>query len=161
MNELVKPQPAGALAACVATPPAATAACVVDTAEAIRNTLRQALAAHPYVHYALLFGSVARGQAGVNSDIDIAVLPNHPLSAAEKIALIEDITLATGRPVDLIDLTTVGQPLLSQVLAHGQRLMGSHATHAQLMLRNVMDNEDFMPLVNRLLAQRRQRWLAP
>ncbi len=145
----------------VSPPTPVTAGGVVASKEAVLNTLRQALTAHPYVHYALLFGSVARGQAGVNSDVDIAVMAHHPLGTAQKIALIEDITLATGRPVDLIDLATVGQPLLSQILAHGQRLIGSHATHAQLMLRNVMDNEDFMPLVNRLLAQRRQRWLAP
>lgn len=40
------------------------------------NTLRDALASVPGVAVALVFGSVARGEAGANSDVDVLVLGN-------------------------------------------------------------------------------------
>jgi len=49
-------------------------------------------------------------------DMDVAVLTTSPLDMERRIQLIADIASATGRPVDLIDLTTVCEPLLGQIL---------------------------------------------
>ncbi len=71
---------------------------------------------------AYLFGSLARGSAHPGSDLDLAVLAHPPLSTAERIALIEQLATLAGRPVDLIDLATFGEPLLGEILRHcGQR----------------------------------------
>ena len=49
--------------------------------------------------------------------------------------LIGDLAEALGRPVDLIDLRSVGEPLLGQILAHGVRLRGSASAQAALVNR--------------------------
>lgn len=107
----------------------------------------------------LMFGSVAKGSEAFDSDIDLAVLMDHELSPAEKLDLIEAVGLQTGRSVDLVDLKNVGQPLLSQIIQSNKRLIGTDEEYARLMMRNVCDNEDFVPLQRRLLKERRQRWI--
>ena len=71
---------------------------------------------HPEIELALVFGSVARGDATRSSDIGVAVQMATLLGADDKMQLIADIAAATGRPVDLIDLRTVGEPRLGQIL---------------------------------------------
>jgi uncharacterized protein len=108
---------------------------------------------------AYVFGSLATGQARPDSDVDVAVQAAEPLSAERKMQLIADLASKTGRPVDLIDLSTVGEPLLGQILRHGIRVRGDNARHADLMMRHVLNNEDFMPYVKRMLAERRKAWM--
>lgn len=122
-------------------------------------TLRQALAEHGGVRLAILFGSQATGHATALSDIDLAVQMAAPLEAVDKIALIERLALATGLPVDLIDLKHSGEPLLGQILKHGIRLLGSDANYAALLSRHLFDAADFLPYRNRILAERRQAWI--
>lgn len=55
------------------------------------QNLQTLLNAHPALKLAILFGSTAKGSARADSDIDIAVLGQHPLTAAEKTDLIEQI----------------------------------------------------------------------
>lgn len=45
----------------------------MSIADPLRDCLRQALAAMPLVRMGLLFGSQARGTAGVDSDVGVAV----------------------------------------------------------------------------------------
>lgn len=116
------------------------------------------LKSQPDLMLAILFGSVARGEARSDSDVDIAVLADRPLDAARKMALIAGIADLTGRPVDLVDLSRIGEPLRGEVLK-GKRLFGSHEDFAGQMLRHIYDNEDFVPHVRRMLAERRKRWL--
>jgi len=74
-------------------------------------------------------------------------------------ALINALAARTGRPVDLIDLHTVGQPLLCQIVRHGRRVLGSATAHGQLISRNLVEQADFVPLRNRILKERRQTWI--
>lgn len=120
---------------------------------------RKALAAHPDIKLAIVFGSVARDQARRDSDIDIAVQADRPLSAERRVELVEDLALATGRPVDLVDLTTVGVPLLGEIIRHGRRIFGNADDYAEAALRNIYLNEDFLPYVKRTLEERNRRWL--
>ena len=126
----------------------------------IQSTLRDALARAADLRLAMIFGSVARGEARANSDIDVAVLADHTLSADERIRLIESIAQTTGRAVDLVDLTTAGPPLLGEILRDGIRLLGSPADLAALATRAALDAADFLPLVQRVLKQRRLAWTA-
>ena len=75
------------------------------------------------------------------------------------ITQIQLLTIASGRPVDVIDLKTAGVLLLGQILSRGQRLLGSTADHAELMRRHLFDAADFQPYVDRMLRERRQRWI--
>lgn len=125
-------------------------------------TIRQvevALARHPDIRLAYVFGSVAAGTAQDGSDVDVAVLCDGPMTAEQQIQLISDIAETTGRAVDLIDLMTVGEPLLGQILQHGVRIIGGSERHAELVFKHILNNEDFMPYVERMLAERRQQWI--
>lgn len=108
---------------------------------------------------ALLFGSAARGALHAESDLDVAVLGDGPLSAEDKRALIEGLARASGRAVDVIDLATVGEPLLGRILAEGRRLFGSDEDYAALVVRDLFDKADFLPCQERLLAERRRKWI--
>lgn len=120
--------------------------------------IQSVLAEHPEIQLAYLFGSMAAGSATATSDADIAVQTCSPLAVEAKISLVEEIAIATGRPVDLIDLRKTGEPLLGQILQHGIRLKGNDTLHAELMRRHIFDSEDFLPYVRRMLAERRQSW---
>jgi predicted nucleotidyltransferase len=125
----------------------------------LNNRIRHVLAQHGDIRLAILFGSLAKGRATPESDLDLAVLMDAPLSAATKMALIGDLSLAMGRPVDLIDLRVTGESILGQVLKYGVRLLGSDADYAELLKRHLFDEADFMPYRRRILAERRQAWI--
>jgi predicted nucleotidyltransferase len=120
--------------------------------------LREVFARHPEIRQALVFGSVAAGSADAGSDLDIAVEADAPLDAMSKMQLIEELAVAIGRPVDLIDLKVAGGPVLGQILAYGRRVLGSNADHAALMSRHLFDAEDFQPYIRRMLGERRRAW---
>ncbi len=122
------------------------------------DELRMLLESHDGVELAILFGSVAKNSARLDSDIDIAILANHPLSATEKTKLIEAIALTCDRPVDLVDLRTAGEPLLGEILK-GVRITGSDQNYARLLTRHLLDAADFLPLQQRILQARREKWI--
>ena len=122
------------------------------------DQLRGVLAGFPNVLLAVLFGSVALGHQRPDSDLDIAIAAGQALTAAEKIAIIEALAERTGRPVDLIDLKVVAEPLLGQIVRHGRRLLGSDSAYGQLISRHLFEQADFMPYRTRVLAERRAVW---
>jgi predicted nucleotidyltransferase len=124
------------------------------------DRLRQTLIAHGGIRLAIMFGSLARGGATQASDLDLAVLMDAPLSMETKLGLIDVLSQTFGRPVDLIDLQRVGEPLLGQILKYGVRLLGSDTDHARLITRHLLDEADFMPYRRRILAERRRAWIA-
>jgi predicted nucleotidyltransferase len=121
--------------------------------------IRQVLKKHPQILLAVLFGSVARNAAGVDSDIDLAVDADRPLDANEKMHLIMDLAEAMGRPVDLVDLFTVGEPLLGQIIAGGRKIQGDDSRYALMLSKHLFNQADFMPYRRRILQERRLAWL--
>lgn len=127
---------------------------------AIDSLVRDALARCSNVSLAIIFGSVAAGRPRADSDLDIAVGADKPISMPERIVIIQTLAEVTGRPIDLIDLTTVTEPLLGQILKHGRRVLGSDTSYGKLISRHLIDQADFMPLIDRMLAERRMAWIA-
>lgn len=125
----------------------------------LNNRIRQELSQYGGIRLAILFGSLASGRATPQSDLDLAVLMGTPLSAETRMGLTGKLAEATGRPIDLIDLRTAGEPLLGQILKHGVRLLGSDADYAELIKRHVFEEADFMPYRRRILAERRKTWI--
>lgn len=125
----------------------------------LERTILAAISAQPDIELVIIFGSLATGKADANSDMDLALDVGHPLSADEKMELIAALAGATGRSVDLIDLRTAGEPLLGQVLRHGKRILGKDEHYARLLYRHVLDEADFLPYRNNILAERRRTWI--
>ena len=127
--------------------------------QVIDSQIKQALLVFPQLRLVMLFGSVATGVARAESDLDIAVAADHPLSVEEKISLINALAVSMGRPVDLIDLRAATEPLLGQILRHGRRILGSDTLYDDLISRHLFEQADFMPYRARLLAERRMAWI--
>ena len=125
----------------------------------IEAAIRDAVGSQPAIRLVILFGSLATGRERRDSDLDLAVEAEHALTAAQKADLIAKLATAVGRPVDLVDLYAVGEPLLGQILRHGKRILGSDSDYAALMRRHVFDKADFVPYRERILTARRQTWI--
>jgi uncharacterized protein len=108
---------------------------------------------------AVVFGSVVRGEARFDSDIDVAVRYTHTLNPEEKIALIEALALTANRPVDLIDLRVAGPVVSREALTKGKRIFGSDEVWAEQVSRTLIDYADFAPLVERTLRERQNAWI--
>lgn len=121
--------------------------------------LRSIFAKYPNIRFAILFGSMAENKARPDSDLDVAVLAGGPLEMHEKMQLIDALAEATGRPVDLVDLFTVGEPLLGQIIAKGRRILGGNSDYARIMIKHLSNQADFLPYRNRILKERRRRWI--
>jgi predicted nucleotidyltransferase len=114
---------------------------------------------NPRLSLVIVFGSVAAGTQTPESDLDIAIDIERPLTADEKALLISDLAEKTGRPIDLIDLKRVGEPLLGQILRHGTRIFGTETTWARLLVKHLFDTADFLPYRDRILKERREAWI--
>ena len=122
--------------------------------------IEHVVARHPSVVLAILFGSMAKDRARNDSDLDIAVAFSTPMTTQTYIAIVEDLALALGRPVDLIDLDQTHNPLLRQILTKGRRVLCHDRTrYAELILRMVYEEADVMPYYRRILSERRQAWI--
>jgi predicted nucleotidyltransferase len=103
---------------------------------AVDNALKGALSGRADVALALLFGSRARGSYHPDSDVDVAVY-----GAVDRLALAADLSRACGHDVQVVDLASVGYPLLVELIDDGvlvhEGARGSYArwcTHALLQL---------------------------
>lgn len=126
---------------------------------AIDSVVKAVLDRFPHISFDIIFGSLAAGRARVDSDLDIAAAANRALEVSEKIVLMQALAEATGRPIDLIDLATVTEPLLGQILQHGRRLLGTDTQFGNLIYQHLVDEADFGPIRRRILMERRERWI--
>lgn len=125
----------------------------------LKETILAAISTQPGIGLAILFGSLAVGEGSVESDLDLAIDAGRRLTASEKMALISELAGRTGRPIDLVDIHAIGEPLLGQILRHGKRILGSDTHYANLIRRHLFDQADYLPYRNRILAERRQSWI--
>jgi len=91
--------------------------------------------------YATVFGSVARGQARPDSDIDVAVSFGKPMSADLRMAMMGTVADVTGRGVDLIDLEAAEALIRARALGGIEILCDSMAAR-QGMIAKVQRSED-------------------
>jgi len=118
----------------------------METIQDIDQLIRNVLEAHPVITLVVLFGSMAKGTEGSESDLDLAVYAGRAMTAEEKMCLIEDLALQFDRPVDLVDLKTAGLPVMEQIFSKGRRILGSNSLYAMLLTRYQIDSADFMPI---------------
>lgn len=126
----------------------------------VQQKLLKVVAGHPAVTLAILFGSLAEGADRFESDLDLAVAGTEPLDRKAQIRMVEDLAVAFGRPVDLVDLNCLHGPLLHRVLTQGQLILCKDRTqYAELIQRMLAEEADVMPYYRRILAARRNAWI--
>ena len=100
---------------------------------ALLSALRTALRTEQNVHFALLFGSAARGTDRPESDVDVLVALRDP-SLDRIVELGAKLTAATGRRVDVVRLedATAEPSLLADVIADGRVLVDREGLWSRL-----------------------------
>jgi uncharacterized protein len=129
----------------------------MDTLQApIRNVRNR----HERIRLCIIFGSVASGKTSGDSDLDIAVAGDQPLSAAELLELAEEFSTAANRAVDLVDLAAATGVISQQALSTGVIIQNSDKDlYAKLISRMRFNQADMMPYHDRILRERRMRFL--
>lgn len=125
----------------------------------LENKLAALMGRHAKLRVALLFGSLAHGRGRVDSDLDLAVAGQTPLTLEDRTQLIGELATLAGRPVDLIDLTTCDGPVRAEALTRGHLIYCTdRRLYADLIRRVLYDEADLMPYRRRILAERRRAW---
>ncbi|MDR8392880.1 nucleotidyltransferase domain-containing protein [Aliifodinibius sp. S!AR15-10] len=125
-----------------------------------KESIEKYLEGHPKIKLGILHGSVAENRATFESDIDLAVAADEPLSSDEIMEVIKKIIDISGRPVDLIDLQTTHGTLLKEILTKGTLIYSGDTTlHASIIKRMIFNQEDMMPYRDRILKEQRERWV--
>ena len=126
----------------------------------IAESIRDALVDRADIELAYLFGSCAQGSETPQSDVDVAAAAAGPMDAFSKTTAINAIAMATGRPVDLVDMHTAGPLALTKVLTTGECVIKRDpALLARFLTKMWYMNADFMPLVRMIHDTRRKRFL--
>jgi len=125
----------------------------------VDDLIRMVLKKYPSIHIAILFGSLVTGKYRRDSDLDLAVGADYPLAAEEKLELIMVLAEALGRPVDLVDMCTVGEPLLGEIIAGGRIIMDDDTHYVRMLSRHLFNQADFVPYQKRILEERRKAWI--
>jgi predicted nucleotidyltransferase len=102
---------------------------LLDPINALTDTVRAVVGED--VKTVILFGSIARGEATINSDIDLAVIA--PAGWDGRIDLEDAVRTRLGNLCDVVVLTPedltgppgTGEPVLREILADGVALIGS------------------------------------
>lgn len=114
---------------------------------------------HPEVVAAYLFGSVARGEAREDSDVDVAVLldrdPPRTLEGL-RFDLADELTACLGAPVDLAILNRASADFVHRVLRDGI-LVAERDRGARIRFEVYKRNEyfDILPILLRYRRSRR------
>lgn len=124
------------------------------------DRIADCLASQRGIRLGIVFGSMARGEATSDSDLDVAVLAEKPLQTSQRMRLIRELSLVAGRPVDLVDLRTAGVPVARSALLQGKVVFSRDSvSYPEQLSRLLIDSADFLPYRNRLLKQRREAWI--
>ncbi len=129
-------------------------------ASEIAARAKAAIQGEPGVKLAILYGSAATGKMRAGSDVDVALLFDHPLTAEQKMMLISHLERELQRTVDLVDLFNLSGTILKQVLSKGRVLIQTKSgVLAELLQRMIYNQADMMPYVSRTLLERQRRFI--
>jgi predicted nucleotidyltransferase len=128
--------------------------------EKLREMLKEVLARHQDIKLCIVFGSIATAKSSLNSDLDIAVAGEQPLSPDKFLELIDAFSAAANHQIDLVDLMTASGEIFKQALSTGVIVQNLDKNlYARLISRMLFNQTDMMPYYRRTLQERRRRFL--
>jgi predicted nucleotidyltransferase len=125
----------------------------MDREEILHRLSTELSSAPPDLVAAWLYGSVARGQHGPESDVDVALLyradPLHLLDSPPR-RLEEKIERALGIPVEVVVLNEAPPDLIHRVLRDGALLLDrDRSARIQFEVRSRNEYFDLLPFLDR------------
>ena len=126
----------------------------------LQETVRRVLDSFPDIEICILFCSASSGKATPDSDLDLAVAADRPLTAERRLELTQALSSVSNRSIDLIDLMADSGLVLRQALSKGVLVRNSNKNpYARIISRMLFDHADMSPYYNRILRERRMRFL--
>lgn len=131
---------------------------MVSELETLVETLRSEVKRE--ARLAVLFGSRARGEAGPESDVDVAFVPRvESMSLTEESRLQADLERVLGRPVDLVRLDRADLTLRWRIARDGVLIWSETPVgFSRFRARTASEYADFAP-AQRVAARRYRRRL--
>ncbi len=131
-----------------------------NQSEQLIATCKEVLLREEGLRVASVYGSTVSGKRRANSDVDVAVLFDVPLSAEHKMALTVRLGDALSKTIDLVDLFSLSGTILKQILCEGRVVVKKRSEDlAQLLQRMIYNQADMMPYVRRTLLERQERFI--
>ena len=106
-----------------------------------------------------IFGSYAKNKTTKNSDIDICVAKDKPLTSEEKIKVSTELSLLLKKEIDLLDLNVAQGLILKEALSSAIWVHKDSVCFAKILKRMLFDQADFQPYYQRMLDKKRERFL--
>ena len=127
----------------------------VQTREEAIAAVMQVLEPRTDLDLAVLHGSAASGTLSKDSDIDLAIALDHPMSSEEILELATAVSRACGRETDIADLRSTGGLFLHRILSKGQLVLNRKPEHYNaLALTSLEFIQDIQPIVREAQARR-------
>jgi predicted nucleotidyltransferase len=121
---------------------------------------KKVLENYPQIDFAVIFGSSLKNRLTTESDIDVAVAAERPLTNEVYLQLVDSLNEVLSHPVDLIDLNQVSGPILQQALCTGIVVKKTSALHlAQLIKKMWFNQADMMPNSLMILKRHCERFI--
>lgn len=113
--------------------------------------------------FALLYGSQARGQEGLESDIDVAVLGTLPLSPDKYLNIYSELMAVFGGRLDLKSLHRANILFRYQVMKNAMLLFGDRTEfneYKAYAIRAYFDANDLLTLQEKIVRKRHESLMA-
>lgn len=81
----------------------------------IKELILGVLKKHP-IKKAAIFGSFARNEANSNSDIDLLIESNQPITLFDVLRLENELMKATSRKIDIVEFSAIKKSIRANVL---------------------------------------------
>ena len=128
--------------------------------DSILRKIKKVLLGFPELGLAIIYGSFATGNEKATSDIDIAIAANSKISIEELVKVQTQLSNATSREIDLIDLNAATGTVFKEALTKGVTILKlDDELYAKILSRMLFQQADFEPLRNRILEARRKKVL--
>ncbi len=107
---------------------------------------------HACIRVAYLFGSQAKGNASVDSDVDVAVLLRDDADPLVDLVLGDYLSQSLGKPVDVVVLNYASPILQHEVIRNGIRLQENSP-----MVRRFYELRAFRNYIDAVFYQQKKR----